>query len=83
MVAPVGQVEAFAVPLIDVVGPVLADRAAFGGRPDRVVADLGVAVGMLVDPGAEPLGQHLRAKADAEERLLLLAAARRSSRSRA
>ena len=68
----VRQVEALAMPLIDVVGPVLADRAAFGGRPDRVIADLGVAVGVLVDPGAEPLRQHLRAEADAEKRLLLL-----------
>ena len=80
---PVRQVEALAMPLIDVIGPVLADGAAFGGRADRVIADLGVAVGVLVDPGAEPLGQHLRAEADAEKRLLLLAAARRSSRSRA
>ena len=68
----VRQVEAFAVPLVDVIGPVLADGAAFGGRPDRVIADLGVAVGVLVDPGAEMLGQHLRAETDAEKRLLLL-----------
>ena len=68
----VRQVEALAVPLIDMIGPVLADGAAIGGRPDRVIADLGVAVGVLVDPGAEMLRQHLRAEADAEIRLLLL-----------
>src|SRR4029078_7507435 len=68
----VRQVEALAMPLIDMVRPVLADAAAFGGRADRVIADLGMPVGVLVDPGAQPLGQHLRAKAYAEKRLLLL-----------
>ena len=63
------QVEAFAVPLVDLLRPGIADRAPDLGRPDRVVADLGVAVGMLVDPAAEMVRQHLRAEADAEKRL--------------
>ena len=66
------QIEAFAMPLINVVGPGLADREAGRGRPDRVVADLGVAFRMGVDPAAELARQHLRAQADAEKRLVLL-----------
>ena len=78
----VRQVEALAVPLIDVVGPVRQIARPAGGRPDRVIADLGVALGMLVDARAEMVRQHLRAEADAEERLALLERHRRSSRSR-
>jgi MFS family permease len=68
----VRQVKALAVPLIDVVGPFAAHGAAGRRRPDRVIADLGVPVGMLVDPRPEVLRQHLRAEADAEVRLVLL-----------
>jgi hypothetical protein len=66
------QIEALAVPLIDVVRPILADGAAFGRRPDRVIADLGMAVGMLVNPGAELFRQQLGAEANAEKRFALL-----------
>ena len=37
------QIEAFAMPLIDVIRPLLAKLAASGGRTDRIVADLGMA----------------------------------------
>src|SRR5262249_19101550 len=66
------QVEAFAMPLIDLLRPGIAHRAADLGRADRVVADLGVTVGMAVDAAAEMMREHLRAEADAEKRLPLL-----------
>src|SRR5215468_6183724 len=66
------QIEALAVPLVDLLRPGIADHAADIGRPDRVIADLGVAVGMPVDAAAEVMRQHLRAEADAEEWFLLL-----------
>ena len=65
------QVEAFAMPLVDLLRPGIADLAPGIGRPDRVVADLGVAIRMLVDAAAEMVRQHLGAEADAEKRLLL------------
>src|SRR5215510_1807655 len=58
-------------PLVDLLRPWIADRAPDLGRPDRVVADLGMAVGMRIDPTAEMVRQHLAAEADAEKRLLL------------
>src|SRR6476620_12505151 len=66
------QVEAFAMPLVDLLRPGIADVAPDLGWPDRVIADLGVAVGVLVDAAAEMVRQHLRAEADAEKRLLFL-----------
>ncbi len=65
------QVEAFAMPLVDLLRPGIAHRAPGIGRPDRVVADLGMAIRMLVDAAAEMMRQHLGAEADAEKRLLL------------
>ncbi len=65
------QLKAFAMPVIDVIGPVRADGIAGRCGADRVIADLGDALRMRRDPGAELLGQHLRAEADAEERPLL------------
>ena len=65
------QVQAFAVPLIDVVGPAGAHAKARRGRADRVITALDLALGMQVDPGAEVARQHLGAEADAEEGLLL------------
>src|SRR3954464_8684156 len=59
-------------PLVDLLGPWIADVAPDLGRPDRVIADLGMAVGVLVDAAAEMTHQHLRAEADAEKRLFLL-----------
>ena len=65
------EIEAFAMPLIDVVGPSLTHLTARLGWTDRVIADLGMTVGMLVDPRTHLPRQHLRAEADAEKRLLL------------
>ena len=59
-------------PLIDLLRPGIADVTPDLGRPDRIIADLGVTVGVLVDAAAEMVSQHLRAQADAEKRLLLL-----------
>jgi len=59
------------VPLVDLLRPGVADLAPEVGRPDGIITDLGVAVGMLEDPAAEMVRQHLRAEADAEKRLLL------------
>jgi hypothetical protein len=59
-------------PLVDLLGPRIADRAPDLRRADRVVADLGMAVGMGIDPAAEVARQHLGAEADTEKRLLLL-----------
>ena len=66
------QIETFAVPLIDLLRPGIDHGKAGRGRPDRVIADLGVAVGMRKDLAAERPRAHLRAEADAEERLVLL-----------
>src|SRR5579863_6260515 len=68
---PVRQIEPLAVPLIDLLGPVIDHRKAGRGRPDRVIADLGVAGRMTKNPAAERPRTHLRAEADAEKRLLL------------
>src|SRR3954451_6379898 len=59
-------------PLVDMRRPVAAQLAAGDRRLDRVVADLGMTVGVLIDPCAEMPGQHLRAEADSEIWLLLL-----------
>src|SRR5262245_33483895 len=56
-------------PLIDLLGPRIADRAPDLGRADRVVADLGMAAGMRIDAAAEVTRQHLGAETDAEKRL--------------
>src|SRR5215472_2588861 len=66
------QVEALAMPLIDLLRPGIAHHAADIGRPDRVIADFDVTIGMPVDAAAEMMCQHLGAEADAEKRLLLL-----------
>ena len=42
---------------------------AGGGRVDRVVADLDEVLGVAADAGAEHARHHLRAEADAEQRL--------------
>ena len=75
------QLESLAVPMIDVLRPVRAERLSRRGRTDRVIADLGAALRMRRDPGAELHGEHLGAEANAEERPLLAQAAPRSSRS--
>src|SRR5262245_27038128 len=58
-------------PLIDLLRPGIAHHTADIGRADRIIADLGVTVGMAVDAAAEMMRQHLGAEADAEKRLLL------------
>src|SRR6185437_2861249 len=65
------QVKTFAVPLIDAFRPDADGSEAGVGRPDRVIADFGVALGMAEHAAAEMPGAHLRAEADAEKRLLL------------
>ena len=65
------QVEPFPVPLIDLLRPRIADLASGLGRADRIITDLGMAIGMLEDPAAEMTCEHLGAEADAEERLSL------------
>src|SRR6266850_3322083 len=54
-------------PLIDLLGPGIAERAPELGRADRVIADLGLALRMRVDPAAELARQHLGAKTNAKE----------------
>ena len=65
------QVEALAVPLIDLARPFRHQLAADLGGRKVIIADLDEAVVMAVDAGAEIARQHLRAEADAEERLFL------------
>src|SRR5262245_28832043 len=59
-------------PLIDLLRPRIAERAPKLGRADRVIADLGLALRMQIDPAAKMARQHLGAEADAEERFALL-----------
>src|SRR5262249_49404648 len=59
-------------PLINLLRPRIADRAPDLGRTDRVIADLGMTIGMRIDPTAKMARQHLGAEADAEKRLCLL-----------
>src|SRR5262245_42064544 len=65
------QVEAFAMPLIDVVGPIRTDLATRLGRADRIITDLGVAFRVRIDRGTEMPRQHLRAKTDPKIRFLV------------
>src|SRR5689334_19010015 len=69
--AAVGQCEAFAVPMIDLCRPI-AELAPGIGRLQRKIADLDQAFAMRSDLSAQMARQHLRAKANAEEGLLLL-----------
>src|SRR5262245_27343179 len=59
-------------PLIDLFGPGIAECAPKLGRADRVIADLGLALGMLIDPAAEMARQHLSTKTNAKERFAFL-----------
>src|SRR6185437_9274046 len=65
------QLESLAMPMIDLRGPVRAERQPGGSGTDRIIADLDQALRMRRDGGAQLLGQHLRAEADADERPLL------------
>src|SRR5438034_10316176 len=66
------QVEALAMPLIDLLRPGIAHHASDIRWPDRIVADLGVSVGMPVDAAAEMVRERLLAETNAEQRLLVL-----------
>jgi hypothetical protein len=66
-----GTVKAFAVPLIDAFRPGLDKGKAGGGRPDRVIANLGMTVRVAKHFAAELPRAHLRAEADAEKGLVL------------
>jgi hypothetical protein len=57
--------------LVDHFRPLGHQRLAVVGRLDRVPADLDQPVAMAFDLAAEMVDQHLRAKADAEEGLVL------------
>src|SRR4029078_7749952 len=70
-IAAARQLESSAMPLIHRVGPSGADAQPRLGRADRVVADLGVALGMRIDAAAPMTRHHLPAKTDAEIRLLV------------
>ena len=59
-------------PLIDAFRPDIDDGEAGFGRPDRIIADLGVALRVAKHAAAEIARAHLRAEADAEKRLALL-----------
>jgi len=65
------QVKTFAVPLVDAFRPLLDDGKAGGGGPDRVIANLGAALGMAKHLAAELAREHLRAETDAEIGLVL------------
>src|SRR6185437_17115593 len=67
----IGQIEAFAMPVVDMAWPARAARQSRCGRAYRVVADLGQALRMRRDPGAKLSGEHLRAQANAQKGALL------------
>ena len=69
--APARKLKSLAVPVIDMIRPVRADRRPGGGRADRVISDLRAAFRMRRDLGAELLGEHLRAQANSQKRPLL------------
>src|SRR6516162_3551763 len=48
-----GQVEAFAMPLIDVIWPLGADFTTGFRRPDRIIADLSMTFRMRIDAAAK------------------------------
>src|ERR1700683_5242726 len=58
-------------PLIDGLRPMLDDGETGRGWPDRVIADFGMALRVAKDTRAEMMGEHLRAKTNAEKGLVL------------
>ena len=66
-----GKIKTFAVPLVDLLRPRIDHGQSGCGRPDRVVADLHLAFRVREYMAAERTRTHLRAEANAEERLLL------------
>src|SRR5438132_9677311 len=65
------QLKSLAVPVIDALRPVRAQRMSGLRWADRIVADLDPAFMMRRDLRAQLFGKHLRAQADAEKRPLL------------
>src|SRR3954463_3651589 len=66
-----GEFKALAVPMIHMIGPMRADPKSCLRWTNRVIADLGEALGMRRDPRSKLLRQQLRAKADPQKRALL------------
>ena len=69
--APEGKFKSLAVPVIDMIRPVRADRQPRRRGTDRVISDLRAAFRMRRDPRAELHGEHLRAQANSQKRPLL------------
>ncbi len=68
-----GQIEALAVPLIDLTGKAAgAHPMPLFGWMNRIIADLDPPLGMRADRVTEMARQHLRAKADAQKWLAFL-----------
>ena len=67
-IAPLRDLEGLLVPLVEHRRS-LEVAGAGGGRVDRVVADLDEVLGVAADARAEHARHHLRAEADAEQRL--------------
>ena len=65
------QLKSLAVPVVDALRPVRAERMTRLRRTDRIVADLHPPFVMRRDLRAQLFGKHLRAQADAEKRPLL------------
>src|SRR5262245_42946662 len=59
-------------PLRALLRPGIAKSTPELGRADGVIADLGPALCMRIDPGSEMARQHLGAEANAKERFALL-----------
>src|SRR4051795_533051 len=66
-----GEFKTLAVPMIHMIGPMRADPKSCLRWTNRVIADLGEALGMRRDPRSKLLRQQLRAEADAQKRALL------------
>src|SRR5262245_56721171 len=66
-----GKLKTLAMPMINMVRPVPAERYSSPGRPDRVIAHLRAAFWMRRHAGPEMERKHLRAEADAKKRPLL------------
>ncbi len=65
-----GQFKTLAMPVIDAVGPVRAERMSGWRRADRVISDFDAAFAMGCDRRAQLFGEHLCAEANAEKRPL-------------
>src|SRR5437667_5189131 len=66
-----GKFKSFMVPMVDMIRPVRTDLEPCRGRPDRIISDLGPALRMRRNPGAELRSEHLGAQANSQKRPLL------------